>query len=384
MTTAVGFSGETASASFRAGINRCGELDYYDYFPEEESEPIPLHGHTAAPDSPETEGIGKIVALGRAALTDLCGSIRPRAGIAERTGFYVALPNYSLRQQAFRDVNAEMARPDIAQKLSDEWEGDEEEDPALGLRFAWECEQHLFHRLTHGVGLGDSVSLRRNTYGDQCAFFTALGQATDDLSAGRTERAIVGAIDSYLDPFSLEWGVNNHRVKNDANPQGFSPGEGAAFLELRCRRNATDRGMFISGPEWGDEAGHLNSDAPPLGKGLAHAIELVLTKGKVERPGIMIGNLNGEPYRSRDWGAALHRLVCRFPYLQSLRNWSPAESFGETGCAAPALAIGVADQAFRRRYAKADTVVVWSCSDTAKRAAILLGSPEVLPANNLP
>src|SRR5260370_26690446 len=198
----------------------------------------------------------------------------------------------------FRDVNGGGTGAGLAREVTSEWEGDEEEDPALSLRFAWECEQHLFERLTNGVGIGGSVKIRRNMYGDQCAFFTVLEQAIGDLSAGRTDRAIVGAIDSYLDPFSLEWGASNRRLKDDANPNGFSPGEGAAFLELRCCRGPADRGMLISSPEWADEPGHLKSNDPPLGTGLATAIGLLLTKRGAERLDLVIGNLNGDPYRS--------------------------------------------------------------------------------------
>lgn len=369
MTTAVGPDVRTSAAAFRAGIIRARALEHFTALDDEETDVGPICGHVAAPNAIHTEGLGKIVALGAGALRTLFESAGPPD--RRRTGFYVAVPNHSLREDAFLDVGALVAlgtRPAAPR-------GDDDEVPR-SITVAEQCRDHLVDRLTRAANVRFAPTDRSITFGDNTAFLRALDAAYLAITSGAVERCIVGGIDSYVDGPSLEWGMATRRMKSDTNPIGFAPGEAAVFIELTIQASAaTPVYGHLSRPGFGDEPGQVGAaDAePPRGLGLTQALREAMTHAG--RPvGLVIADLNGDATRAMDWGWALVRSGPEYPVLRDAPVWTPAASFGETGCASAGLAIGVAVEAFGRRYARTDSILIVSTSDTGDRGAVVVSA----------
>jgi 3-oxoacyl-[acyl-carrier-protein] synthase-1 len=336
---------------------------------------MPVTGHIAGLRAVEAEGIGKMIGLGVGALKDLCESTkRNRHDTKLNTGFYMVLPNYSLRQETFCDVEKAIAT-DKSDYSSDSEEEDGE-DSLKSLRFADQCNRYLVDRLIRAIGIELNVKIQKNIYGDQCDFLIAIREAIDDLESGKVDRCIVGGVDSFLEPFSLEWAIKKNRLKGEDTPCGFLPGEAAVFIELQ-RSNSRGKiaepvEAILTEPAFDQEPANAQAGEISLGVGLASVIKKVLSYNHEAMIGLVIGNLNGEVGRAQDWGYAVNRLIGQFPFLNEVRTWYPAESFGETGCASVGLAIGVGIQSFKRGYAKTNDILIWCSSETRNRGAVLL------------
>jgi 3-oxoacyl-[acyl-carrier-protein] synthase I len=369
MTTAVGPDARSSAAAFRAGIIRARALEHFTALDDEETDVGPICGHVAAPNALYTEGLGKIVALGAGALRALFESTGPPD--RRRTGFYVALPNHSLREETFADVDALVAtgaRP--APPSTDD------DDVPRSIVFAEQCRDHLINRLTRAANVTFAPADHSINFGDNSAFLRALDKAYLALTSGYVQRCIVGGIDSYVDGPSLEWGMAARRMKSDTNPTGFSPGEAAVFIELTMQPSG-ERPIqaHLSRPGFGDEPGQLGAAEaePPRGLGIAQAIREAITHAR--RPvGLVIADLNGDATRAMDWGWALVRSAAEHPVLRDAPVWTPAASFGETGCASAGLAIGVAVEALDRRYARTDSILIVSTSATGDRGAVVVSA----------
>ena len=368
MTTAVGPDVRSSAAAFRAGIIRAQALEHFTALDDEETNVGPISGHIAAPNALHTEGLGKVVALGADALRALFESTGPPD--RRRTGFYVALPNHSLREDAFVDVGALVAtgaRPAVPA-------GDDEVPRSIA--FAEQCRDHLVERLTRAANVKFAPADHSITFGDNSAFLRALDRGYLAVTSGYVQRCIVGGIDSYVDAPSLEWGMARRRLKSDSNPTGFAPGEAAVFIELTMQPSG-DRPVpgYLSRPGFGEEPGQVGATEaePPRGFGIAQAVREAMTHAG--RPvGLVIADLNGDATRAMDWGWALVRSAPEYPVLRDAPVWTPAASFGETGCASAGLAIGVAVQALGRGYARTDSILIVSTSATGERGAIVVSA----------
>lgn len=375
MVTSIGHDAKTSCASFRAGVSRASALDYFEAFSEAEDELLAITGHCAATPAVETEGIGKMLTLGAAALRDLlCRSVGPAQGPTDETGIYLALPNYSCRQGPYIDVNQALS-PDALPASADDDGG----NAAFSVEFARQCRDHLVTRMFKASEIRLHVHRRHCVFGDQSAFLLAIHAAMRDLEQGRVQRCIVGGIDSYLDPDSLSWALDARRLRYDGQPCGFAPGEAAVFLELATpeaalRANKTIRAL-LSLPTFAHEPHASDGDTAPQGEGLAAAIAQTMSASPQADVGLVVTALNGEVDRAQDWGFALHRLIASFPAFRRVREWIPAASWGETGCAAPGLAMGLGAAAFRRDYAKTDHILVMSTGDSGIRGAAMVSRP---------
>src|SRR5438105_4075188 len=196
MVTSIGHDAKTSCASFRAGLSRASALDHFEAFSETEDEPVAITGHCAATPAFETEGLGKMLTLGTAALRDLLSrSAWPDAGFHDETGVYLALPNYSFRQGPYVDVNQE--RPQEVPPLDPD---DDAGNAAFSVDFARQCREHLLTRMLRASGFQPQINRRHHVFGDQSAFLLAIHVAMRDLERGTVQRCVVGGIDSYLDP----------------------------------------------------------------------------------------------------------------------------------------------------------------------------------------
>jgi 3-oxoacyl-[acyl-carrier-protein] synthase-1 len=192
------------------------------------------------------------------------------------------------------------------------------------------------------------------------------------------ERCILLGVDSYLTADRLEHLDGLYRVRSARNVDGFLPGEGASALLIEPPARAQARGARalskVAAVGLGAEPNTVASDRQSSGAGLCRAITSALeARPRGAAPGgaaWVVCDLNGESYRSFEWGVAQTRLAERLGSPSAL--WHPADSFGDIGAATPGALIACAGAAFRRGYAPAPESIVYCASDGGLRAAAVV------------
>jgi 3-oxoacyl-[acyl-carrier-protein] synthase-1 len=206
----------------------------------------------------------------------------------------------------------------------------------------------------------------------------AISAATMQLDRGDTARALIIAVDSWLDPGLLAEAAEAFRLRSDENPSGFIPGE--AGVALLLEPHAAVRGHGASAGA-GSSLGRVelaivgraaaNPVAEPAACGLelADAIGAAMARLPAGSVGDLFIDLSGEEWRARQWGAALVRLGQR---LMEVRIHVPCVSVGDIGAASGALSVCLALQSFRRRWARRSHSLVVSASDTGEIGCVLV------------
>ena len=199
--------------------------------------------------------------------------------------------------------------------------------------------------------------------------------ATAYLFPGRAPCVLVGGVDSYLDPVRLDILQQQGRLKTAGLSDGFSPGEGAAFLLLStsdwCQKQGLAPLASIAGVGLGMEPGHQQSDQPYRGDGLAEAVTQLFEavgdpKLKVET---VLAGYTGESFHTKEWGVAFLRNRKHFAPDPKLEH--PAEYTGDLGAALAPLMMATSAVGLGKGYL-APPALVWASSDEAERGASLL------------
>lgn len=203
----------------------------------------------------------------------------------------------------------------------------------------------------------------------------AVGQAVLTVQQG-APFVVAGGIDTYLDPYVLGTLDAEARVKSRANLDGFIPGEGAAFVLLTSARTATTYSLTpfaqVSPVATGFEQGHLYSEEPYKGDGLAQTIAaLAATSGAPAPFQEVFSSMNGESHWAKEWGVARTRNGGAFDATHGLHH--PADCYGDTGAAAGPLMIGLAALGVRAT-SRRSPALVYGSSDHGQRAAVAISS----------
>lgn len=230
---------------------------------------------------------------------------------------------------------------------------------------------HLGMQMPGRLDIERSVAAPRG----RASALMALREAATRLARDDTPFVLVGGVDSLVDLYVLGTLDLQARIRNEVNSDGCSPSEGAAFLLLA--RAATARAHHVEplaqvlGSAHAIEAGHLYSDEPYLGEGLAAAFAKLLTETPPPQPiGSVYASFNGERYWAREYGVARLRQSHAFAPDHQMEH--PAECFGDLGSAhGPALA-ALAAHGVRHGYRRSPCLV-YASSDYGDRAASLLG-----------
>jgi 3-oxoacyl-[acyl-carrier-protein] synthase-1 len=237
-------------------------------------------------------------------------------------------------------------------------------NPADSHRFLETLSRHVHGRfdvvLSTALDHGRAGALR------------AIDRAADAVRSGRVKFAIAGAIDTYRDEEILAALERDERVKTATRLDGFIPGEGAAFVllanEAHARKASIRPLAALTRVALADEPGHLYSDVPYRGDGLAGALTALLASGEVSAPiADVLSSMNGESHWAKEWGVAFVRNRAAFRDGHGMHH--PADCFGETGAACGPLLIGLAAFGIRDGYCKSPCLVYCS-SDRGPRAAL--------------
>jgi 3-oxoacyl-[acyl-carrier-protein] synthase-1 len=206
-----------------------------------------------------------------------------------------------------------------------------------------------------------------------CALLAGL----QSLRRGECEMCLVGGVDSYFHPDTMEWLDANLQLAGAVSRSGFVPGEGAAFCllanEAACARwNLHPHARVLEAALAMEEKLIKTSDVC-LGVGLTRAVQSALAgPNAASRPiDSIYCDINGERYRSEEWGFVALRTGRWFTDPSSYV--SPAERWGDMGAASGPLFAMLASNAFARGAAKAARSLLWASSEHGLRGAVLLG-----------
>jgi 3-oxoacyl-[acyl-carrier-protein] synthase-1 len=350
--TSVGLGLRASAAAIRAGLSRPALLPDAPAVLDPDSAiapPTPVVGHPVAGYADGFSLFGRWIQLARGALRDLLasGAVPPPADAAfwGRTAIVVAT-----------------SPPRDEVLLCEPGEGEAFLRDGFASRVAPALSLPVRPEAVHLVAAGHPA----------CAEAIATAQR---LVGPAADRVLIVAVDSLIDPLLLEAFAGEDRLKSADQPVGLAPGEAAACLLLEddgwARRRGVPALATIAGLAFGDDPASLDSGMPRLGRALAGAIRAALDGARTGAPyeGDVVVDVNGETWRSQEWGAALHRLAGR---LGDPAVRFPAASLGDTGAASGALAIALAIAWGERGAARGPEALVVSSGEQGRVAAALI------------
>lgn len=196
----------------------------------------------------------------------------------------------------------------------------------------------------------------------RAASMQAVEAAVAYLSAGPNRTAMVGGVDTFLDLRRLSKLDAEKRILGEQTMDGFTPGEGAAFLLLTNEALPEAAPLTrLVGVATAQDAGHRYSEAPGTGEGLANAIEAMRPQLDETRAAqTVFAGLNGEGLSAKEWGVA--HLRHRDILSPDAAFEHPADRFGDVGAAMGAMLLVLADAALLQGH-REGPALVWASSD---------------------
>lgn len=207
----------------------------------------------------------------------------------------------------------------------------------------------------------------------------AMVDAVRALRAGERDCCVVGGAETFLDPDAIAALDLSFRLRSERSPDGYLPGEAAAFIVLETAAHAAERGVkplaTVAGYGLAEEPHPLGADEPCAAVGLCDAIRQAARRaargGGDSAPATwVLSDQNGERHRAKEWALAITRLSELLD--PGLELWHPAENFGDTGSASVPLLAAMAAETMRRDAAPAPAVLLVTSSDGPARAGVLL------------
>lgn len=356
----------TSCAAARAGITSVSELNILNFEGEEFWGNERVVGHAVVRGGDGFSGLGKLISLGSSALGDLIRRMEMKEQDLDQTGFYL-----NLSDRYFEDAQFEVEDQDAVANDSED---------GLPASAGWTTQaEQVIPRLASACELAVPPNNRIVYLEDHAGGVQAIMESIRNLRSGSLNQCIVGGIASCIEPQFLMAAASHRVLKTAVNPAGFMPGEAAAFILLERLDHALSRNAEIGGilepPALCREECHRLSGQPSLGVALSEAIDQSLSGsgGNGEQIGLIIGDLNGDPFRAMEWGHALSRLADK-SNLPNLPVWLPAMYFGEIGAATTLVSICLGIRSFQRSYANTDGILVWVSSDSGAKGAFCLKS----------
>jgi 3-oxoacyl-[acyl-carrier-protein] synthase-1 len=212
--------------------------------------------------------------------------------------------------------------------------------------------------------------------GGHSAGIMALEEGWRQIQAGQTEFCLIGGVDSYMHPDTLEWLDQEEQLMSAENRSGFPPGEGAGFCLLASSKRAKKLQCeilgWVVGAATAYEQNRIKTETICIGEGLTKAIETVLAFLKLpeEKINWTICDLNGERYRSEELTFTLLRTQGGFVSHHDYET--PANCWGDLGAASGPLFVDMAIASGQRGYAKGPRTLLWTSAEGGQRCAAIL------------
>jgi 3-oxoacyl-[acyl-carrier-protein] synthase-1 len=199
-----------------------------------------------------------------------------------------------------------------------------------------------------------------------------LASAEQMLRHGEVDTCIIGGVDSLLNGKDIDRLRETHRLQGPEGPDGFIPGEGAAFI-LVSLENGSEALARILGVGSAIESDCVTGPRYSQGTGLVAAMQSAIHDSGMEEAtvSLRVSNLNGERYAA--WEAAI--AVPRFyrTRRERLPVWYMASAVGDTGAASGALGMVLSAFGIAGGYAPGAYVMCEAASEDGLRAACLVG-----------
>jgi 3-oxoacyl-[acyl-carrier-protein] synthase-1 len=362
LVSSLGGDLSTSCASARAGLSRASELPYTVVAPDGDSRPAT--GHQASFLTRGFRGDARLVRLLAAALGDLIRGV-PQDIWSLGIDAYVALP------ATFRDdSNQEIDR------TTSPWET----SPTTAADMV--RGRVMVDKACGAAGLSAPFASLTVITGGSPSGAIAFEAAALGIQVGRHPLALVMAADAPVDLDRLASLHARGRLKGPSVPAGVFPGEMGACALVASHGFAATLGRpgvgQIIQPGSLDAPYSFGAGTPP--DAVAWATVAGSAAGALPAVGLGHGawyivDLNGEPYRSREWGSLVARMRQSFPAVDTDRPWIPALSFGDVGAATALAATAQALQAIARRYAPAQAAIVVNAADGSLRTAFAVAGP---------
>jgi len=223
---------------------------------------------------------------------------------------------------------------------------------------------------------GFRAELRKCEFGNPSAVYGIM-DASEVLSTKPNVICILGCFDSLLDRETLEWFEAGERLKSvtAGRNQGLSPSQGAGFMVIESEKSALKNNRrilaTIQGISTEEEPAPFLSEAPSSGVGLTKAVTSALSQGGCSPETIdhVLCDLDGEFYRSREWGYVENRVFGGCEHAPSLIH--PADCMGSIGSASAAVLVNIAATELASGEMGGNVLVFCSDDDTHRGAVVL-------------
>lgn len=249
--------------------------------------------------------------------------------------------------------------------------------PGLEINFETQFADRL-SRQSQDVPMSRFYSVQP-IVGGHSAGLMALEEGWRQIQAGQAEFCLVGGVDSYIHPDTLEWLDQEEQLMSAGNWSGFPPGEGAGFCVLASSKKAKKLQCEILG--WvvdvatAYEQNRIKTETVCIGEGLSAAFSTITSRLKLpeEKINTIYCDMNGERYRTEEFVFAALREQAAFVDVHGTIH--PADCWGDIGAASGPLFTCLAVASSQRGYAKGPRSFIWTSSEGGQRSAALLHLP---------
>jgi 3-oxoacyl-[acyl-carrier-protein] synthase-1 len=335
--TSVGLTCESCAAAVRAGVTNHNEYPFIT----PSGEPV-----IVAADSqlqPSIEGRDRIVALVMSVIDEALQNLTQSVGFRGQYRLLLALPE---ERPGFSEDDAKWVTDVISYEIQ-----------ARGLTAQVDIG-----------GRGHAGSIQ------------AIEQVVEECSQREDILFLVVGADSYHHVHTFLWLEDNLQFAQRNIRSGFVPGEGAGCLVLASSRLRSTLNLpllaIIVGIGTALETILRDSETGSFGIGMTAAVRKAAKELQLpcDSVGTVYSDINGERYRSEEWGF----VAMRTPMLwKSLDYEAPSNCWGDVGAAFGTLAGMLVVQSFARRYAQDPRAMVMAGSESGLRGAMLLQDPRI-------
>ncbi len=363
MVSSLGLDASSSCAAARAGLTRLTPLGY-EVHNEKEFEMVPVSGHSIGSFAEGYVELGRLVRLGAFAMRDLIATTAMQTTTFSRTAIMVNLASDYHESVYKKHMKSEMSARESVARLNDD-------DISYSDLMPW-YKKSLVKNLLQFSGVSEAPHLSEIVFMDQPGVMRAVSWARERLDSGSVDCCIIGGIDSLLEYNRLKILDTLGLLKTPLRSVGLIPGEGAAFLRLETLNSARARGAtslaLIGAENFQSDTNTRFSGRPPDGQVIAHTAISALKNNKIKECEVIV-DINGDPFRSQDWGNAIPKISTN---VNVRRAVIPAESFGDTCAAFGFIGACMAVSSFQRHYHSCEATLIWAASDAGAKGSFLI------------
>ena len=334
-TTPIGLNAPATAAAVSAGI---AAMAFHPFMIDKIGSPMVVCASPAMPVELEVidRFLGLALSASQEALIPLTGKTR-------------ALP----------EISVLLALPEERPGISEHFESIFVERFSSALAQTINIQEIICHPLGHAGG------------------FLCMKQALSLIRSGKSQICLVGGVDSYLEPETLEWLDDIEQLHSETTIWGFCPGEGAAFCLLTSHKLAVALGLSaeieLVTAATTNEPNPIKTETVCIGQGLTEAFQKTLADlPKDCHVNLTICDMNGEPYRANEYGFAMLRTAASF--TDDADFITPADCWGDVGAASGTLFAILATFAAKKEYSPGRYTLLWASSEHGLRGTALLKS----------